>query len=462
MLDPKAEASHLHQQTNCNSGCEPAATDESHIERPSLDSVYERLSTCRQRSIALTATLTAEDQLAQASLEASPTKWHLAHTTWFFETFVLKPYLECYQFYSADFEYCFNSYYESIGRRIDRGSRGLLTRPTLAEVHHYRAHINSSLARLSKHDGDDTPIRNLLELGIAHEQQHQELMLTDILALFASQPLQPAYESMQTVTAESDDSSNDSTVSDSSVGMIDFEGGIALIGHDESDGFAFDNEGPVHNALIHPFRIASNLVTNADWLQFMDDGGYHNPRLWLSDGWAWVQCNNIVAPGYWQRCDDGWKQMTLLGCLPVRNEIPVCHVSYFEADAFAKWSGKRLPTEFEWEYAARECGWTVTQPQTRVRKLTPKPAEPTQRFKLKQAFGDVWQWTSSPYSPYPGYSASPNAVGEYNGKFMCSQMVLRGSSFATPPGHARVTYRNFFYPPQRWQFTGLRLAEDSR
>ena len=455
MLDPKPNAqdfeAHRASDSETNAIASPAGSKDS-----DQAALHQRLTACRQRSAALTANLTVEDQLAQVSLEASPTKWHLAHTSWFFEAFVLKPYLHPYQIYSADFEFCFNSYYESIGKRLDRGHRGLLTRPTLEEVHRYRAHVNSSLLRLSDGQFTDANIRALLELGIAHEQQHQELMLTDILALFAAQPLQPAYEPLQVIAP---DSTNCDCVSECS--WIEFTGGVVKIGQHPSDGFSFDNEDPCHDALLHPFRIASDLVTNGEWLEFIADGGYRNPRLWLSDGWSWLQSHRITAPEYWETSNDGWRQMTLHGVLPVRASAPVCHLSYFEADAFAKWMGKRLPTEFEWEHAARECGWTVTELHPRTRKLMTTPAEITQRCKLRQAFGDVWQWTSSPYTPYPGYRASPSAVGEYNGKFMCSQMVLRGSSFATPPGHARVSYRNFFYPHQRWQFTGLRLAEDA-
>ncbi len=421
-----------------------------------------RLASCRHRSVTLMATLTAEDQVAQASVEASPIKWHLAHTTWFFETFVLKQYLPSYHVFSEQFDFCFNSYYESVGERLSRDRRGLLTRPTLEEVHQYRNHVNSALSRLDEELlQTEAFLRGLLELGIAHEQQHQELMLTDILALFALQPLLPAYDSVPADTCEASGYSWDHQKQDPHCAMVEFEGGISKTGHKYEDGFAFDNELPEHDSLLYPFCIASDLVSNAQWIDFINDDSYHNASLWLSDGWQWVQANRICAPGYWNWTDEGWQQMTLLGRLPVRCNAPVCHVSFYEADAFAKWSGKRLPTEFEWEYAAKECGWTVSPLMHSARKLTPTPVEVGERCKLKQAFGEVWQWTSSAYLPYPGYRSPVSAIGEYNGKFMCSQMVLRGSSFATPPGHARVTYRNFFYPHQRWQFTGLRLAEDA-
>ncbi len=427
---------------------------------PKLETVYDRVDNCRRRSLALTTRLTIEDQVAQANAEASPTKWHLAHTTWFFEKFILSQYLPSYQSYCQDFDFCFNSYYESIGNRLARDTRGLLTRPSLQEIYRYRAHVDAGLKRLSKQEiVHGSSLRVLLELGIAHEQQHQELMLTDILALFAAQPLLPAYEVAvtHTVARAGTDSKSTPTAAD----FIEFAGCVTQAGHSSQNEFAFDNEAPEHAALIHPFRIAARLVNNGEWVHFINDDGYRNAKLWLSDGWAWVQKNSINAPGYWHCTDEGWKQMTLLGLQPVSSDEPVCHVSFYEADAFAKWSGKRLPTEFEWEHSVRECGCPVDKSASVACKFIPASVDMSQLYKLKQAFGDLWQWTSSPYMPYPGYTAPSGAIGEYNGKFMCSQMVLRGSSFATPPDHARVTYRNFFYPQQRWQFTGLRLAENA-
>ena len=499
MLEPASKSSSPSGQThpvvpaaldlsvlNLSAGIPKSSVARDPDAREVADELTARLAACRHRSVALTASLTVEDQVAQASVEASPIKWHLAHTTWFFEAFVLKPFLSSYKPFSDQFDYCFNSYYESLGERLSRDRRGLLTRPSLEDVHLYRAHVNAGLLQLDQEILQaNTCLRPLLELGIAHEQQHQELMLTDILALFAAQPLLPAYgsEATHNLSAATHTSAisvgdrseveqseiNRSEVEHSEVSccklpgeMLEFSGCITKTGHKCEDGFAFDNESPEHDALLQPFRIATNLVTNAQWIEFINDDGYRNASHWLSDGWQWAQSNRIGAPGYWHWTDSGWQQMTLLGRIPVNPNAPVGHVSFYEADAFAKWAGKRLPTEFEWEHAAKECGWTVNHLDTAVHKLIPSPLEATQRCKLKQAFGDLWQWTSSAYLPYPGYRPPESAIGEYNGKFMCSQMVLRGSSFATPPGHTRVTYRNFFYPHQRWQFTGLRLAEDVR
>ena len=402
-----------------------------------------RLRATRRHSLDLAAPLSPEDQVVQASDDASPTKWHLAHVTWFFETFLLKPYLPTYRLFDDRFPYCFNSYYEAEGARHPRGARGLLTRPRHDEVMAYRAHVDAGLDALLADAAAmaDPQVAELLEIGIHHEQQHQELLLTDILGLFASQPLRPAYApapaqaqgipAPQTFTA--------------------YDGGIHEIGH-AGEGFCFDNEGPRHRALLQPFALADRLVTNGEWLAFMRDGGYRDPALWLADGWGVVKAQGWAAPLYWEERDGAWWQMSLHGLRPVDLSAPVDHVSFYEADAYARWAGHRLPTEFEWEHAAI----ADADPAERPRRLAPEAAQPGDR----QMFGDVWQWTQSAYLPYPGYKAAPGAIGEYNGKFMCSQQVLRGSSCATAPGHARATYRNFFYPHQRWQFTGLRLASD--
>jgi ergothioneine biosynthesis protein EgtB len=408
-----------------------------------------RLRASRALSLVLAAPLSDEDQTVQAMDDASPTKWHLAHTTWFYEAFVLRPHLAGYRPFSDDFDYCFNSYYETKGERQPRALRGLLTRPSAAEVRDYRAHVDEALGRLfAEGSASGGPVAALIELGINHEQQHQELLLTDILALFAANPLRPAYRQPQSKPETVDDAAP--------LAWVSFPGGIRAIGHD-GKGFAYDNEGPRHEVLLRPYRLADRCVTNGEWLAFMDDNGYRDPLLWLADGWATVKAQAWEAPGYWQRRDGAWHQMTLNGLLPVDQGTPVAHVSYYEADAFARWAGKRLPTEFEWEAAS--AGHSLEGNDLCSNALRPRPARPAGEGLLKQLFGDVWEWTASAYQPYPGYRPAPGAIGEYNGKFMVNQQVLRGGSCATPGGHIRRTYRNFFYPHQRWQFTGLRLAE---
>lgn len=389
--------------------------------------------------------------------DASPTKWHLAHTTWFYETFILRRYVPQYKPFSASFDYCFNSYYETQGDRHPRARRGMLTRPTASEVRDYRSHVDAALLRLMDSDIASEPaLAQLIELGINHEQQHQELLLTDILSLFAAQPLRPAYQIGQPALSAPERASD--------VRFLPFEGGIVKIGHDGSE-FGYDNEFPKHDALVPPFRLAHRCVTNGEWLEFIADGGYRNPLLWLADGWAAVQSKGWQSPEYWEETADGWQQMSLHGLLPIETAAPVCHVSYYEADAFARWAGKRLPTEFEWEYAAGLAAPSAAEEGNTLGRgqLRPRPDLSHETWKaehLSQLFGDVWEWTASAYLPYPGYRPPEGAVGEYNGKFMCSQHVLRGASCVTPDGHSRRTYRNFFYPHQRWQFMGLRLAEN--
>jgi ergothioneine biosynthesis protein EgtB len=370
------------------------------------------------------APLSPEDQVIQSMADASPIKWHRAHTTWFFETFLLQANVPGYKAFDDRFAFLFNSYYVAAGPRHERPKRGLITRPNANEVADYRAHVDVAIERLiGEANAASLPeILRILEIGLNHEEQHQELMLTDILHAFAQNPTLPAYDSdWQPPKASAHD------------GYVELPEGIHTIGH-QGDGYCFDNEGPSHRVLVGPVRIARALVTNAEWLAFMKDGGYANPALWLSDGWTAVQNENWQAPGHWRECDGDWHQFTLGGLRPVDPAAPVMHISYYEADAFARWAGKHLPTEQEWEVAARAG-------------------------HLADASGIVWQWTRSSYSPYPGFTACDGALGEYNGKFMINQMVLRGSSLATPDGHSRVTYRNFFYPPARWQFTGLRLAD---
>jgi ergothioneine biosynthesis protein EgtB len=389
----------------------------------------------------------------QAMDDASPTKWHLAHVTWFFETFVLAKHLPGYRIFDETFNYCFNSYYESQGPRQPRPRRGVLTRPSAERVLAYRAHVDEGLAALFRHDGADrAEVARLIEVGINHEQQHQELLLTDILALFAANPLRPAYRPRRPRAVEAAEREP------SAFGWIAFNGGIRQVGHD-GPGYAWDNETPRHDTLIHPFCLADRLVTNGEWLSFMADGGYRMASLWLSDGWAAVNREGWRAPLYWEERDGAWLAMSLEGLNPVERAAPVAHVSYYEADAFARWAGKRLPTEFEWEVAAQ--GLPVTGNSLATRALRPLPADESAEDKPRQMFGDVWEWTGSAYLPYPGYRPLAGALGEYNGKFMVSQQVLRGGSCATPAGHTRATYRNFFYPHQRWQFMGLRLATEA-
>jgi ergothioneine biosynthesis protein EgtB len=406
----------------------------------------DRLFETRALSTELARPLSDEDQVVQVMDDASPTKWHLAHTTWFFEAFLLTRFLPGYQVFDERFEYCFNSYYESVGPRQPRPKRGLLTRPSADEVRAYRAFVDEALQRLL-----EQPLApeaaGLVELGINHEQQHQELLLTDILALFAAEPLKPAYrEARPGVT----------TSEAPPLSFVSFDGGIFEVGHDGS-GFAYDNEGPRHEELIRAFKLATRCVTNAEWIEFIEDGGYATPTLWLADGWNTVNSQDWYGPLYLEMAEGGYMQMSLLGLRPVDLASPVTHVSYYEADAFARWAGYRLPTEFEWEVAASSVtlqGRTLDQGHLRA---MPAKAGAT----LQQMFGDVWEWTASAYLPYPGFKAAAGAVGEYNGKFMVNQFVLRGGSCVTPEGHVRRTYRNFFYPHQRWQVMGLRLASDT-
>ncbi|MCR9162937.1 MAG: ergothioneine biosynthesis protein EgtB [Nannocystaceae bacterium] len=382
----------------------------------------------------LCETLEVEDYGLQSMPDASPVKWHLAHTSWFFETFVL-PDAEPFH---PRFGYLFNSYYETVGRMHPRPERGLLSRPTVAEVRRYRSHVDALvLARLDS--GALAPEQlATLELGLHHEQQHQELILTDLKHAFSKNAMHPVYRQR----ARSDTTSRP-------LRWIGHGGGIERVGF-EGDGFHFDNEGPAHDVLLHPFEIADRKVTCGEYLEFMRDGGYERADLWLSAGWAAVNERAWRAPLYWEEREGQWWAFTLHGMHPVDPNEPVCHVSLFEADAYARWAGARLPTEFEWE---RSLG---TEPIPREDATGhPRPADAG-----PQAFGDTWVWTSSAYAPFPGYQPPPGALGEYNGKFMCSQLVLRGGSCATPRGHVRSTYRNFFYPPDRWQFTGIQLARD--
>lgn len=427
------------------------------------DVAYRRFRDTRAWSERLAAPLSPEDQTVQSMPDASPAKWHLAHTTWFFETFILGPQVPDYEVFDSRFGYLFNSYYDAVGARHPRPQRGLLTRPSAAQVLAYRAHVDRAMDTFIA-DADARQWRAaapLVTLGINHEQQHQELLLTDILHLFSLNPVKPAYRT--------DALHETRAAAIAALSWIDFAGGVTEIGHD-GDGFAFDNEGPRHPVLVAPFRLASRLTTNGEWKRFIAEGGYRRPEFWLSDGWATVQAEGWTAPLYWQEQEDrsgAYLGMTLGGLTPIRDADPVCHVSYYEADAYARWAGKRLPTEMEWEIAAKDVPLSGNLRNSQHLRPCPVMAEPASREagsgengQLRQMIGDVWEWTQSAYQPYPSFRASPGAVGEYNGKFMCNQFVLRGGSCATPDDHIRITYRNFFYPHQRWQFTGVRLAED--
>ncbi|UEM21366.1 ergothioneine biosynthesis protein EgtB [Skermanella mucosa] len=406
----------------------------------------ERYIRIRDATIDLTRGLSPEDQVVQSMPDTSPVKWHLAHTTWFFETFLLMPHLPSYQPFNSSFSYLFNSYYDTVGARHPRPARGLLTRPGSAEVFAYRRHVDTAMHVLL--EGADEKLTPLITLGLVHEEQHQELILMDLLHLFSCNPTAPAYRSFRPAPATTKEEGC----------WIGFNGGIVGIGH-EGQGFAFDNEGPFHETLLHSHRVFSRPVTNGDWQAFIEDGGYRTPTLWLADGWATVNAQQWEAPGYWRRRDGGWVQFTLMGEIPIDDETPVCHVSYYEADAFARWAGKRLPTEFEWENAAR--GLPVRGNMLGSGLLRSVQAKLTTEMQPVQMFGDVWEWTASAYSSYPGFRPAKGAVGEYNGKFMANQYVLRGGCCVTPDEHVRATYRNFFYPHQRWMFAGLRLAEDA-
>lgn len=397
--------------------------------------------------------LMTEDYVIQAMPDASPPKWHLAHTSWFFETFILAPGSPRYRSPHASYAYLFNSYYVAAGERHCRPKRGLLSRPTVEEVYRYRAYVDRHMTALleSLHGKELERWTPVVELGLHHEQQHQELLLTDLKYNFACNPLRPAY-----VTA--DVPPRVRTVAP--LRWVSFLEGVYWIGHD-GHGFAFDNESPRHRSFVEPFELASRLITNGEYLAFMADGGYARPELWLSMGWDTVQREGWQAPLYWELRDDTWWMMTLAGMQPVREAEPVCHVSYYEADAYARWANARLPAEAEWEVAAvpLPIGGNFVEHQI----FHPVPiSQVDTAVPLVQMFGDVWEWTQSHYSPYPGYTATGGALGEYNGKFMANQFVLRGGSCATSISHIRPTYRNFFPADARWQFMGIRLARTIR
>jgi len=388
---------------------------------PEVSELLKRYRKVREATAALAAPLSPEDCQAQSMPDASPVKWHLAHSAWFFETFMLKPLLGGYHEFDPAFGYLFNSYYEAVGDRHPRAERGLITRPSLARVLAWRAAVDAGMEQLIPQlDGKG---RALLALGLAHEEQHQELILMDVLHLFSRSALKPAYDVSPPKPA----------ADPGPMRFRPFEGGVVEIGH-TGEGFGFDNEYPRHQVLLQPYELADRLVTNGEWLAFIEDGGYRRAEFWLADGWSRVQAEDWAAPFYWEQRDGAWTGFGLHGLHPLDLHAPVAHVSYYEADAFAAWAGKRLPTEAEWEQAV-QSGAPVC--------------------------GRAWQWTRSAYLPHPGFKPGPGAVGEYNGKFMVGQMVLKGGSFASPEGHVRSSYRNFFYPHQRWMFSGVRLAADA-
>ena len=417
------------------------------------DDLAGRFAAVRALSRELAAPLSDADATIQPHPDASPAKWHLAHTTWFFETFVLRDHGRSYRPRDERWSFLFNSYYDGEGERQPRARRGMLSRPSLEEILAYRSHVDAALTeRLN-----DLPptARELIELGLNHEQQHQELMLMDMLAAMSENPLKPAIWKAAPEAAGP---------AAEPVQRIRGRDGIVEIGHGGSV-FAFDSEAPRHRALLHPHALADRLVTNGEWLRFIADGGYARSDLWLSDGWAWVQANGIEAPLYWQKEAGEWLRFALDGLRPVAAAEPVCHISYYEADAYARWAGARLPTEAEWESAAADLDPALGNQLDAAGPVRPRAAKVSgpsggAHHKLHQMFGDVWEWTMSAFLPYPGFEPAEGTVGEYNGKFMCGQFVLKGASCASPRGHSRPSYRNFFYPHQRWQFAGLRLAWD--
>jgi ergothioneine biosynthesis protein EgtB len=441
----------------------------------SLLNNYQRI---RQQSLKLCAELETEDFELQADAFVSPIKWHLSHTSWFFETFILKNTPD-YQVFHPQFETLFNSYYNAVGKQYPRDKRGLMSRPTVQEVKAYRQYVDQRLHRLLSETELLTKEQNdLIILGLNHEQQHQELMLTDLKYNFSFNPLYPIYANAKFPPQQSPDSNQGAEIEP--IKFIEFGGGIYNFGH-KGIGFSFDNEIPRHQSLIQDFRIADRLITNEEYCRFIDSGGYQDPQYWLADGWAWVQDNNISGPLYWQLESETLENKTvacegqqtpqryefrLTGYGQLHPQQPVTHVSFYEADAYARWAGKRLPSEYEWEVASkkRDISGTFVESQSfHPMQLATRNKEALEnsRDEVKQLFGDCWQWTKSSYAPYPGFKTPAGAVGEYNGKFMCNQMVLRGGSCATPRDHLRTTYRNFFYPQDRWQFTGIRLAEDA-
>jgi ergothioneine biosynthesis protein EgtB len=410
----------------------------------------DRYAGVRQQSESLCAPLQVEDYVIQTMPNVSPPKWHLAHVTWFFETFLLKPYLPGYREYAPEFVYLFNSYYQTVGEPYPRAKRGLLSRPGVEEVYRYRHHVNRAMQELiaGAPEGEVwDEVMTRLMLGVQHEQQHQELLLTDIKHIFAMNPMRPVYAAASGLAGKSEEVNGELPPA----GWMSCDGGVQQIGY-EGDEFHFDNETPRHAVLLQNYALASRLVTNGEYLEFIEQGGYARPELWLADGWNTVRQERWQAPLYWQEQQGQWLVMTLSGMQPLNPDEPVCHVSFYEADAYARWAGARLPTEAELELALADAPTEGNFMEAGY--FHPQRAEEGRN----QLYGDVWEWTQSPYVPYPGFRPLPGALGEYNGKFMCNQIVLRGGSCATPQSQIRASYRNFFMPSDRWQFTGIRLA----
>ena len=422
-----------------------------------LEHLAEAYRNARRTTERLAEPLAVEDCVIQTMEDVSPTKWHLAHTSWFFETFALRPHAPSYVLYHEGYPYLFNSYYVQAGERHCRDRRGYISRPTVTEVMDYRRHVDEHLLRFMEQADPDRAQRaaSAIELGIQHEQQHQELILTDVKHVLSVNPLRPVYQPFESEPGAA-----------APLAWVPFQAGVYEVGH-AGDGFAYDNEEPRHRCFLEDFLLADRPVTNAEFMEFMEDGGYERPEWWLSMGWAAVQERGWTEPFYWERRDGVWQTYTLGGMKPVAPREPVAHVSYFEADAYARWAGARLPSEQEWEAAATALAAPVGDGHfLEDAPMHPRPARPqgpagaNGRVSLRQLYGDVWEWTRSQYAPYPGYAPAEGALGEYNGKFMCNQFVLRGGSCATPRTHIRRTYRNFFPPDATWQFTGFRLARD--
>ena len=461
---------------SADTATDTAAAERSHLNssRARVEGLLARFHRIRNFTNELCLGLEPEDYVVQSIPDVSPTKWHLAHTTWFFETFILKKFLAGYRAEIPQYAYLFNSYYNAAGNMHRRDLRGLISRPTVQETQRYRASIDSHIDDLLSDAGEKLldEIEPIVVLGIYHEQQHQELLITDIKHVFAQNPLYPVFRGRARPPGAPKFATNGLAVRPCH--FVDFEEAIVEIGHD-GRGFAYDNEGPRHQALVPAFSLASRPVTNGEYIEFIEDGGYTRPDLWLSLGWMTVNEQRWQAPLYWTKRDSAWWHFTLSGFRPVDESEPVTHISYFEADAYANWAGARLPTEFEWERTALECPVKGNFVESELLHPAPcaasedrlpadlgRQASSLSNSGLHQMFGDVWEWTRSAYSPYPGYRAAPGALGEYNGKFMCNQYVLRGGSCATSRPHIRLTYRNFFQPEKRWQFTGIRLARDLR